>query len=705
MSKRKYLGKHEAICPERANEDAFLDYLRKLDNEEWKELIEDLISENSGPDLIAVGRAEGMLLASYASTFDKLELPYRRLIGRVLDGIVNQHLSHPPSERNNQIIERSFKLSSLLRGGLSNNLLVHIIHNKELPARLRSRAASTLATYDIPMPESFWRELDVEKFPFLAPAIINAMGKSNPLSALETFLRVPAFPGNLVPFEYPSRLALRRILATDVGRGSVHSLVNNMPEWARQYFEKHIFNLAEFRSQRITVAEGRIENPVLKAADYNLNDLFDGGRPDERILTTPVDLIWDHQLIPFAEKMGFLGRLNIRLVDDGGYGFPDSHKKLFTKSEASALIAEPRKFITEDTTYAANSSDIAITNIFTGFALVGRANLGIQPLDHRKDRRDVFIDLMRYIYSNASVVSTLDRGGEKFFKLLQSLYETHDVGIEGGPAPFRRIPSKPGTDTLFEKLQSGQADFIIGAAPTVALALQAGYRIYVDSHDVENVIESFSEGVEDARDLWREIISDVHSPFIHNCWNINVSSKLWEGDVFKPLILRLASVAFYTIDYLKVNEGEVLKFIHERWNDAHQQSKLQVRPDTLKRIFNDSYQFKTFEENFESFFYVNAKYNYKMSILSGTPDSMKPENRRKLYNADNVFKELSALKQIYENSVRELNDRMSQRSISREATSQVQAIESYARKHADIRNYYDAVNYIQQANDLVKEAA
>jgi len=285
-------------------------------------------------------------------------------------------------------------------------------------------------------------------------------------------------------------------------------------------------------------------------------------------------------------------------------------------------------------------------------------------------------------------------------RLLEDIGQSVFTGLRGAVRPERVTPSLD-REALFEELQRSSADLIVATGPSRALAKNAGFPIYIDSTDIPEIIDVLSETA-GAQRYWKGRLASL---FIHNCWNINVPVEEWKKH--ESLILRLASVAYFTIDYLLKRTGEVIDFISEHWEEIYPSSDLRLPRDVILETFKACYHFEPFETCMEFYGNHNSQYSYERN-LRDVFASRQPKARGKLqrsfYNADRIYQRLMELRTSFEKAFKEIEGQMAQKSLMHEKLMQIQRIRDQARRHAVIRNYYDATRIINKGLEILKAA-
>ncbi|MEK6279008.1 MAG: ATP-binding protein [Acidobacteriota bacterium] len=446
------------------------------------------------------------------------------------------------------------------------------------------------------------------------------------------------------------------------------------------------------RKHRVVVSAAERDDFILNAANYNLEDLYEQeDRPIDRKLSAVNDFLWDHQILAFAQHKRFFKRLGIDLdflniPVDTRAGHHQVEDMLASKDSASVLVSYPRFLIAEDA--SRSSLDFAISNVFTGYALITRQSLRTsfewdQPIDSFLKTFGALSQLR---------VAAEDEGAAKFVKTLQELLDFTKLvtGVTSGVSsePIECQPLLDGRQELFKKLEHRAVDVLVVTAPSRAYATQAGYPIYFDSNDALHLLESIASHSLDIRR--REELERLNRDLIvHNCWNINVAERKWENDKeLTDLILRLASVALFASTYIRRSQEEVTKYL-QQLNEWISDLDFDVMRDT----FELCYDFSLTESYFDSYLDRSSKYYYRPAITDAV-------NRAELSNPHKVYKRMMGLRHEYY----EMSERFEVLKLSGKENNlrvKAQRLKERSRRHYHIFNYVDAVSILERACEML----
>jgi hypothetical protein len=288
---------------------------------------------------------------------------------------------------------------------------------------------------------------------------------------------------------------------------------------------------------------------VLAAAGFGRQDLYDTDPPPLRFSTID-DQIWDHMLAIYADRRGFLARLGFGLDVREVFPCPKPPEDELYKKHLSAPSApqQPRLVVLPPSVFPALRPDqwraIGISSVYRGWALIGGRNARLPDLKATVDidgRRARLLQLVEELRDKQPRVFALDERSARFYQALS--------GVDGRSAPLPRPTILGSTseesDALYQALVNDEADFVVGSAPTRALCEQApAFKVYVDYVDLEELVEPRT----------RALISD---PPMHEVW-------LVDRELDEPTRLRLASVLYYTVDYIRNYPEDFTRFLYDK---------------------------------------------------------------------------------------------------------------------------------------------
>ena len=478
---------------------------------------------------------------------------------------------------------------------------------------------------------------------------------------------------------------------TDTGDENLvqYTLAHDAIGLALKAWKSRYDSISAGRKHRIVYNASERDDFILRAAKYSGDQLFDPRyRPPVRRLSAVNDDLWDHQILTFAQYKKFFKRLGIDLsFSHIKLDTRESHQRIETmltaNAQASVLVAYPKSLIGEDA--SRSSLDFAISNVFTGYAIISRQSLKRcfewdRPIESSVQ---TFAELGR------QRLAAEDEGASKFVKTLRELSHLAKSVVEGPTSALSDVAVDSvrlgGRHELFSELEQKKLDLLVLTAPSRGYATQAGYPIFFDSNDALRLLEKIGDEKLDGprraklKELDRQLI-------LHNCWNINVSERNWEENKeLRELILRLTSVALFTSSYIRRDQEEVtgyLQKLNSNWIGP-------LNVDVMRDTFEYCYDFSLNESYFDSYLDRSSKYYYD-------PYSSK---RTELSNPHKVYKLLMGLRQKYY----ELSEKFDIQASSMDSGSQgkAQRLKEQARRHYHIFNYVDAVSILERACDML----
>lgn len=498
--------------------------------------------------------------------------------------------------------------------------------------------------------------------------------ESDPASLAKLIAFKKALRSKRVPYEFNSVVELSERVPDDILREAD--------------------NIATFEPHRLVVNPVERHDRILVSQDYNSNDLFGSSLPCQQTIHSVNDFIWDHQLIPFAASKGFFDRLGLHIAFDKyqirkSVDYRDPQRGITKEKPGCFLIATPRPLLSGKE--CTKSTDAAITNVFTGFALIGDSSTFGTYIPSRP------IESFRHIMRNVGtkVVLAEDSAVLAFVNAVRSL-AVH-LGIDTSAMVASIAPRGKAGARFYNSLRNG-IQVIVGAAPTRCLAAQNGFHAFFDSGDLMDLI--LHSRLDRTRQA--QLFSQV---FTHECWNINLPIAEFEHHM--PTLLRLASVAYYAIDYVTRSRTEWAQYLMQEWRNNSYCKGEPLKEAFVKDIVYKCYSFVPFHRAREIYLDSASLFEYERYFESGIAAG-------KLWNGvsgkvlEALWKnreEYYSLESRWDNVV----DRYS--SAARSATSHrsepgplrcvrfkhASHVRERAHRNFQIHNYYDAVRLISEA--------
>jgi hypothetical protein len=243
-----YLAKfnHLKAASGAAGEGPFLQFFESLNEYEWQALMEDLISE--APNAFKVfSPPRGEELICYGSVFfEQLGLPTQRVISGALERLIENALSH----QNLQLIHGALFISAILPGTVVVPFLLGLAGQSSLSDDIREEVIDTLANHANEVPVSYWKTIDLNRYPNLAPATISALAEHSPVLALNKLITIELPPTDQASLEYPVRITLRKLIALPDWPDSLLSVYESSREWVMALLNT-VLDFSEFESLRL----------------------------------------------------------------------------------------------------------------------------------------------------------------------------------------------------------------------------------------------------------------------------------------------------------------------------------------------------------------------------------------------------------------------------------------------------------------------
>lgn len=232
--------------------EALSEYLDRLDSAEWLELLSDLVVTQSTavhevfappPSSSLLAYAAQLLRQCSAITLSHCAGAVERVIAQQGSAVIDGAPLEP--------ILRALRLMEMLGSVVPPHAAAMLVLNPQVPEPVRALASIVVSHRETHL---VWHEVDLRNEPFLLPAVVVALTRSSPSSALHVLVTADFQPPDLVTLSYPLRIALRRLChhEQEGGLARAAELLSLMPDWhwSRDYVWNETLQLKEFSRLR-----------------------------------------------------------------------------------------------------------------------------------------------------------------------------------------------------------------------------------------------------------------------------------------------------------------------------------------------------------------------------------------------------------------------------------------------------------------------
>lgn len=380
-------------------------------------------------------------------------------------------------------------------------------------------------------------------------------------------------------------------------------------------------------------------NSARQARTIQLKDLYtEDDLPVSKTYKLPVDLLWDHRLPHFALQRGFAERLGIHFeVDDDlkplALGGPDDIETMNDLKESilkrqgkdetrnSVLVAFERSrqgFPGDSDDAKAQEwtwSDVLVTNLFMGNALVGPAIDGQVPLSTFEEYKSLqrntntiesLSDILMYLTSVKARILCSDETASAMFKVallvcgldlklvdklkfevMASIHTTADE-LRKGDILFDRFVKEA------EKTASGAAPvFMVGTAFGRALATQSKYTTYFTSQHLHRLVEGYKRDNPESQTVASTYFQRTLQ---HTLWQVGVPPGMWNRGIDRVHLLRLASIGFYTAEYVLADPEDFTAYLFDWLSKEDLGAGTKVAREVISEMVRNCFSFFAFEE-------------------------------------------------------------------------------------------------------------
>ncbi|HEY4287931.1 MAG TPA: transporter substrate-binding domain-containing protein [Puia sp.] len=155
-------------------------------------------------------------------------------ISRILERIFRKALDKSYADKSLDVIKSIIALTANRKTGLSESFILGQIDSSQVDDEIKSRLAVLLSKLDTPTGLTYWANINVKRKMYMAPAVISAYKKQQPLRALEVLASIAEKPANFTVYGSAVETALRNLLLKDRNLKAYTALEARAPEWVKR---------------------------------------------------------------------------------------------------------------------------------------------------------------------------------------------------------------------------------------------------------------------------------------------------------------------------------------------------------------------------------------------------------------------------------------------------------------------------------------
>jgi hypothetical protein len=269
-SYRSKLRKWYSADDAKKDESLLLRLLEDLNVSEWQDLLSDIFLDSpSAYEVFWLPKGERILPYSIAY-LNRLGRSARKSISRTLERLIGLGIS---TEEDRLTDGGLLVAASILEEPLLSYLL-NLVQQEQLREDIRTGVASVLSSHCAAVPVSFWTNIDMERYPALAPMCIAALGPVIPSAALHVLSRLQLDPEN-PSLEYPLRLTLRSLFKQEDAMQKLSQFWMTSSREVKLLLQS-VFEFAEFSpfSEDIYEIMGTPEEESRRVAPWSLSQEY-----------------------------------------------------------------------------------------------------------------------------------------------------------------------------------------------------------------------------------------------------------------------------------------------------------------------------------------------------------------------------------------------------------------------------------------------
>lgn len=434
------------------------------------------------------------------------------------------------------------------------------------------------------------------------------------------------------------------------------------------------------------------------ASELSKGDLFGDCTPINYQLNTLNDLVWDHMLPIYADRRRFGARLglditvspSLDLSRDAALSFHDLVKRVVKESDddSRTVITVPWELFSE---FPRDEwTAIAVSNVYTGYALVGPQADGICALRDCGDNGLVEMFRMQMqLFSDGRDVWVFEKFAKRFVEFVKELAQDLavrdlSVKVQHGDAAITRR-----TRRIIRKMMVDRPDdFIVPTAPSRAFVERAGYVVYIDVDDVVHLINSVFSDDEQRKAEWFARLKEIY-PL--NIWLVDVP---WpEKDHHRELLLRLGALAFFTSEQIRTFTEDFVRFIYSENLELSERCFTSVPLDreSIRNAVATSYLFSGFDD-YEILF-LDPDSDYSVRVLG----------EKEIEQYCWVYGEVISLRHECHRHMEDISKLQSRHGeLPQAALNEVRRLKSKGWNNYQILNFYDAEQMLGRAARILR---
>ena len=257
--------------------------------------------------------------------------------------------------------------------------------------------------------------------------------------------------------------------------------------------------------------------------------------------------------------------------------------------------------------FAGRFSDILVTNISIGNQLIGppdeeieraRGNLNNSDRQSREDlMQELVLRSLERIKAQKGVIYCLDSSGRDLLILAARFVRDADkrkallTYLRGkGNVVILRSEKYTASDPLIQRLLGERATrdgsrprYIVGSSFSQAMAIQCGFVTYFGAKALAELgkyeMERRQVATYEARQAGRtvpdfadeeigDIPGELQNVVTHTLWQLGIEPSKWRQGLNRSMVLRLASVGYYSAEYTRTHMDDFIAHIQSFVNDV-----------------------------------------------------------------------------------------------------------------------------------------
>lgn len=378
-------------------------------------------------------------------------------------------------------------------------------------------------------------------------------------------------------------------------------------------------------------------------------------------------------------------------------------------------------------------TDLLVTDMFMGNGLIGEGtewpNRLKEAMSSDSEKAismllELVTDALREIREDKGIIRCQEQTGVQFLEFAARLVDDREFITyikKGGNLGVMKNADYQSYDQLlswmleeeFDDAGNKRPKYIVGSAQSRTLAMQAGLSIYFGTNNLAAIARRvMSQGKKRGKigDRMLHIANmseEMQRIVVHTLWQVGIPASHWDIGINRPIVLRLASLGYFTSEYIRTNADEYIMHLHDFVNEIFRNARkgknagrdMRINRAAMRRSWQDCFSISKFDE-------VGPENYDPGSIYAYLPQHAKYGTKSV---AAEIYAELISLRARTNEhfnglaqSIAWLNTRLGEDVKDNDALWEAYSYREAAWKHYRILNFYDSERFMAKAAQILR---